>query len=194
MELPRSAGILFHPTSSYTQYEIGDLGPKAYQFIEFLKDSLQHFWQVLPIGPTGYADSPYQNISAFAGNPLLISPDGLIEMELISLEEVKQCQNEIKKNDDSTKNFKVNYQNAIELKEKIFKIAFKKFIQKHIQQKSELYNSFMKFCEEQAYWLDDFVLFYSLKVAHKLQSWISWPKNFALRHKNALKVWIAGHS
>ena len=92
MKLPRSAGILFHPTSFYTQYEIGDLGSNAFHFIEFLKDSSQHFWQVLPIGPTGYADSPYQNISAFAGNPLLISPDGLIQMELVTLEEVNQCQ------------------------------------------------------------------------------------------------------
>ena len=193
MELPRSAGILFHPTSSYTQYEIGDLGPKAYQFIEFLKESLQHFWQVLPIGPTGYADSPYQNISAFAGNPLLISPDGLIQMELITLEEVNRCQKEIKTDVESSRNFKVNYQKAIELKENIFKIAFKTFLKEHFQQKTELYDSFVKFCEEQAYWLDNFVLFYSLKVEHKLQSWITWPKNYALKHKNALNVWIAGH-
>ncbi|QEE14682.1 4-alpha-glucanotransferase [Promethearchaeum syntrophicum] len=194
MELPRSAGILLHPTSVYTRYGIGDLGPDTFQFIEFLKASSQHFMQVLPIGPTGYADSPYQTISAFAGNPLLISPDGLIQMELITLEEVDQCLKEIKIHDEPSKNLKVNYQNVIDLKEKILKIAFKTFLQKQFQQNSKLNDSFVKFCEEQAYWLDDFVLFYSLKVANNLQSWITWPKNFALRHKNALKVWIAGHS
>ena len=194
MELPRSAGILLHPTSIYTRYGIGDFGPNAFQFIEFLKDSSQHFWQVLPIGPTGYADSPYQNISAFAGNPLLISPDGLIQMDLITLEEVNQCQKGTKTDVEPSKILKVNYQRAIELKEAIFKIAFKTFQRKHFQQKSELYDSYNKFCEKQAYWLDDFVLFYSLKVGHNLQSWTTWPKNFSLRHKNALKVWSAGHA
>ncbi|MHA1721174.1 MAG: 4-alpha-glucanotransferase [Promethearchaeota archaeon] len=192
MKLPRSAGILLHPTSIYTRYGIGDLGPNAFNFIEFLKESSQHFWQMLPIGPTGFADSPYQNISAFAGNPLLISPDGLMEMKLISKEEINQCLEEIKSDLESSKILKVDYQRVIKLKEKIFKIAFNSFQKKHIQQKSELYHSFKEFCEDQAYWLDDFVLFYSLKLGHKLQSWITWPKNYALRHKNALKVWSAG--
>jgi len=193
MELPRSTGILLHPTSIYTDYGIGDFGPNSFRFIEFLKESGQHLWQVLPIGPTGFADSPYQSISAFAGNPLLISPDGLIEMGLITLEEVNKYHMEIKLDVESSKILKVNYQHASELKEKIFKIAFKTFQRKHIQQKSELNDSYYKFCENQAYWLDDFVLFYSLKVGHNLQSWITWPKDYALRHKNTLKVWIAGH-
>ena len=81
--LPRSAGILLHPTSLSTPYGIGDLGPKAYHFLGFLKSAGQGFWQILPIGPTGYADSPYQCLSAFAGNPLLISPDLLIQQGLV---------------------------------------------------------------------------------------------------------------
>jgi 4-alpha-glucanotransferase len=78
MRFPRSGGILVHPTSFPSHYGIGDLGPYAYQFIDFLERSKQTVWQILPLGPTGYADSPYQSFSAFAGNPMLISPDGLV--------------------------------------------------------------------------------------------------------------------
>ena len=75
MNIERSAGILLHPTSLASEYGIGDLGPKAYQSINFLKNAGQTLWQMFPLGPTGYGDSPYQCFSAFAGNPLLISPE-----------------------------------------------------------------------------------------------------------------------
>ena len=78
MRFPRTGGILLHPTSFPSPYGIGDLGDGAYQFIDFLTAAKQKIWQVLPLGPTGYADSPYQSFSAFAGNPLLISPDYLV--------------------------------------------------------------------------------------------------------------------
>src|SRR3982751_3807428 len=77
MRFQRSSGILLHPTSLPGRYGIGDLGPSAHRFADFLADSGQRLWQVLPLGPTGYGDSPYQLFSAFAGNPLLISPERL---------------------------------------------------------------------------------------------------------------------
>jgi 4-alpha-glucanotransferase len=79
MNFPRSSGILLHPTSLPSPYGIGDLGPQAYAFADFLHESGQRIWQVLPLGPTGYGDSPYQCFSAFAGNPMLISIDRLVE-------------------------------------------------------------------------------------------------------------------
>src|SRR5690606_26241676 len=78
LDFPRSAGVLLHPTSFPGRYGIGDLGEHAYRFLDFLAESKQSLWQILPLGPTGYGDSPYQSFSAFAGNPLLISPDRLV--------------------------------------------------------------------------------------------------------------------
>ena len=80
----RAAGILLHPTSLPGKYGVGDLGENAYKFVDFLKKSGQSLWQVFPLGPTGYGDSPYQCFSAFAGNPLLISPDLLKSKGLLS--------------------------------------------------------------------------------------------------------------
>ena len=78
MRFPRSSGILLHPTSLPGPFGIGDLGPEAYRWVDFLAESGQGLWQILPLGPTGYGDSPYQCFSAFAGNPLLISPEKLV--------------------------------------------------------------------------------------------------------------------
>lgn len=84
MPLPRSSGILLHPTSLPSPYGIGDLGTSAYHFIDFLEQSGQRFWQVLPLTPTGYGNSPYMSFSAIAGNPLLISPELLRQDGLIT--------------------------------------------------------------------------------------------------------------
>src|SRR6478735_12372716 len=84
MPFPRASGALLHPTSLPGQFGIGDLGPSAFEFIEFLASAGQRLWQMLPLGPTGYGDSPYQCFSAFAGNPLLISLERLIEDGLLT--------------------------------------------------------------------------------------------------------------
>ena len=88
MKIERSAGILLHPTSLPGNFGIGDLGPNAYHFIDFLVHSGQTLWQIFPLGPTGYGDSPYQCFSAFAGNPLLISPEFLIKDGLLNESEI----------------------------------------------------------------------------------------------------------
>ena len=86
---PRLSGILVHPTSFPSPYGIGDLGKGAYEFIDFLVQSGQHLWQVLPLGPTGFGDSPYQGFSSFAGQPLIISIDNLIELHLLTEEDLE---------------------------------------------------------------------------------------------------------
>src|SRR5437588_4319976 len=78
MKLPRASGILLHPTSLPGRYGIGDLGPEAHAFVDFLAETGQRWWQILPLGPTGYGNSPYQSHSSFAGNPFLISPEGQV--------------------------------------------------------------------------------------------------------------------
>jgi 4-alpha-glucanotransferase len=88
MKFERSAGVLLHPTSLPSRYGIGDLGESAYLFVDFLAAARQRLWQILPLGPTGYGDSPYQAFSAFAGNPLLISPDRLVEDGFLPAEAV----------------------------------------------------------------------------------------------------------
>ena len=89
MQFTRSAGVLLHPTSLPGRYGIGDLGDGAYEFVDFLVAAKQQLWQILPLGPTGYGDSPYQSFSAFAGNPLLISPDRLVAEGLLPAEAVE---------------------------------------------------------------------------------------------------------
>src|SRR5688572_6095238 len=84
MQFPRASGILLHPTSLPGEYGIGDLGPQAFKFVDFLAATKQTYWQILPLGPTGWGDSPYGSFSAFAGNTLLISPEKLVEDGLLS--------------------------------------------------------------------------------------------------------------
>jgi 4-alpha-glucanotransferase len=91
MIFPRGSGILFHPTSFPGRFGIGDLGDPAYSFVDFLESSGQSYWQILPLSPTGYADSPYQGLSAYAGNPMLISPERIVEAGHLSPKEFKMC-------------------------------------------------------------------------------------------------------
>jgi len=88
VKFPRSSGVLLHPTSLAGPYGIGDLGPEAYAFVDFLAASNQHIWQVLPLGPTGFGDSPYQGLSAFAGNTYLVSPDLLVEERFLDADDL----------------------------------------------------------------------------------------------------------
>lgn len=187
--LRRSAGILLHPTSLHTEFGIGDLGPSAYEFVDFLEKSGQSFWQVLPLGPTGYGDSPYQVLSTFAGNPNLISPDKLVDMKLLPIDYVKtiadRALTEPTKDTKDTRVLKINYSEVIERKSQILKTAFKTFKEvisegNNVMGK-DLQEKFNRFNANESSWLDEFVLFYSLKRKFNLQSWISWPEEYGLR-------------
>src|SRR4051812_22777402 len=116
MRFPRGSGILLHPTSLATNFPIGDLGPSAFEFVDRLKAACQTYWQILPLGPTGWGDSPYSAYSAFAGNTLLISPEKLVDIGLLTKDEIV-----------STSTERVDYGAAYEMKARLLASAFERF-------------------------------------------------------------------
>lgn len=174
MKFERSAGILLHPTSLPSKYGIGDLGKDAFYFIDFLAAAKQTIWQVFPLGPTGYGDSPYQCFSAFAGNPLLISPDLLAEEGLLS-------QHDLENIPHSDPN-KIDFGQVINYKKELLVKAFENY--KH---KNE--NGFNDFCEINKNWLDDFALFMAVKDYHNGILWTEWSEDIAFRKKGAVEAW-----
>ncbi|MEB3279420.1 MAG: 4-alpha-glucanotransferase [Lyngbya sp.] len=177
MPFPRSSGILLHPTSLPGRYGIGDIGPVAYQFVDFLRDSGQQLWQILPFGPTGFGNSPYLSYSAVAGNPLLISPDLLLEEELLTETDVANVPvfDTEKVDFDGVKAFKWN----------LFKIACKNFKETLTEEENE----FEEFCRNKSYWLDDYALFMAIKEAHDGESWHKWDEDIARRKPEAMQQW-----
>ena len=175
MSQKRSSGILLHPTSLSTTYGIGDLGPSSYRFIDFLERSGQTFWQMLPLGPTGYGDSPYQTLSAFAGNPMIISPELMIEDDLFDPKELKP------EEFDQTS---VAYEQVIPYKLKLLKKAYADF---KLLPEHPLKKPFFDFCKKEAAWLEDFVLFSALKSQQNKRPWTEWPKELRMRHPKVLE-------
>jgi len=177
MLIDRSAGILLHPTSLPGKFGIGDLGPNAHMFIDFLKESGQTLWQVFPLGPTGYGDSPYQCFSAFAGNPLLISPELLYKEGLQNKTDLE--------NTPSFDPHKIDFGSVINYKISLLQNAF------HTYKKRE--RKFSEdcgiFCESNSYWLDDYSLFMALKNYHKGIQWTQWDKSIAFRSGNSINEW-----
>jgi 4-alpha-glucanotransferase len=178
----RASGILLHPTSLPSRYGIGDLGASAYAFIDFLAESGQTWWQILPLGPTGYDHSPYtMNYSVFAGNPLLISLDELVQQGLLDEWSLKP------------KDFlpqptpeQVDYEGAIALKTQYLNWACGRFKYNHEHQHRN--SDFDQFCQTHAKWLDDYALFMALLEAHAGQAWNTWERAIARREPEALKA------
>lgn len=177
MQFQRSAGILLHPTSLPGKFPIGDLGSEAYKFLDFLKEAGQTLWQVFPLGPTGYGDSPYQCFSAFAGNPLLVSPEKLQEDGILSEDDLKNPPHFDPK--------KIDYGQAIDYKKGILRKAYNTFTNKA----NTLEKEFLEFCEEQIEWLDDFALFMACKDYHGGAVWSSWEKGLIHRDEKVLNEW-----
>lgn len=174
----RVSGILVHPTSFPSPYGIGDLGPGAYDFIDFLEESGQHLWQVLPLGPTGFGDSPYQGFSAFAGQPLIISPDKLKELKLLTeadLQDIPGWNPE-----------KVDYGPAIQYKTALLHKAWDAF--SHTQN-ILLLEEFEDFCKKEADWLDDYALFMACKDYHEGRCWLDWEKDILNPTEKSKKIW-----
>ena len=170
MSFERSSGVLLHITSLPGKYGIGDLGKEAYNFVELLSESKQKLWQILPTGPTGYGDSPYQTFSAFAGNPLFIDLDNLVEKKLLSPNDLV--------NDLQFNNRKVEYDKVREFKEDKLKIAFNNF------NLSE--TKFKNFKTREFWWLDDFALFTSLKEYFNGKAWNEWDEEIKLHQPKAV--------
>ncbi len=173
---PRLSGILLHPTSLPSSFGIGDFGPSAYKFADFLWNSGQSIWQMLPLGPTGYGDSPYQCFSAFAGNPLLISLEELQHEGLLSTGELANL--------PEMAADKVDYQKVSQYKLPLLKKVYRNFMNGASNNLSE---AFRQFKEERASWLEDYALFMALKEANDEVAWVHWPRDLALREPAALR-------
>ncbi len=176
MKFERRSGILLHPTSLASPFGIGDLGDTAFQFADFLASADQSYWQVLPLGPTGYGDSPYQTLSAFAGNPLLISPDRLVAMGHLSSDDLK--------NPPALPAQRVEFGPVIEYKTGLLNRAYANF---KAHAPAHQRQTFERFCHDQDHWLDDFALFMALKEKHSLRPWNEWEPALARRHPAALE-------
>lgn len=169
----RTCGILLHLTSLPSPYGIGNLGQAAYDFTDFLHAAGQSYWQVLPIGPTGYGDSPYQSFSTFAGNPYLIDPDQLIQAGLLTQSEIDT----IHWGSHPTQvDFALLHQQRLPL----LRRAFARF-----QQNSS--DAFSAFCQTEAAWLEDYALFMALKAHFNGDSWTKWPLDLQRRKPEALE-------
>jgi 4-alpha-glucanotransferase len=178
VKCPRSSGILLHPTSLPGRFGIGDLGCEAFHFADFLHAAKQRVWQVLPLGPTGYGDSPYQVFSAFAGNPLLISLESLVEDGLLSSQEWSDAA--------SFPEAQVDYGAVIHFKFPLLRKAFERF-QGHSDPSTR--DALLEFCQQHAVWLDDYALFMTVKDAYGGSAWNQWDPAIALRQPEALRHW-----
>ena len=170
----RASGMLLHVTSLPSPYGIGDVGPRAIAWIEQLCDAGQSWWQALPLGPTGYGNSPYQSQSSFAGNVLLISPDWLIEDGLLSASDCEA---------PSFSPSFVDYNAVIQFKYRLLEKAWTNCVRAG---SAELRVDFEQFCHEQAHWLEDYALFRALKIRYNGAYYLEWPTELVQRVPKAL--------
>jgi 4-alpha-glucanotransferase len=175
---PRCSGILLHVTSLPGSHGIGDLGESAYEFVQFLADSGQKIWQVLPLSPTGYGDSPYQCFSAFAGNPLLIDLTALMEQGLLSESDLKLA--------EGLSNDSVDYVAVSALKNQLLRKAAGNFLADPSQPDR---SDFSAFCQSNADWLEDYALFMACKEVYQGVAWTHWDQGIRRRETGVLEEW-----
>ena len=170
----RASGLLLHVTSLPSPYGIGDVGPTAVAWVDRLHETGQGWWQALPLGPTGYGDSPYQSLSSFAGNPLLISPDWLIEDGLVRAADCAGC---------SFSPTTVDFDAVKRFKFALLETAWKNF---STGARSDLRPDFEHFGNDHAHWLDDYALFRALTARYDGASYLEWPEELIRRTPAAL--------
>ncbi len=171
----RAAGVLMHITSLSSPYGIGTMGQVAFDFADFLKKGGQRYWQVLPLCPTGYGDSPYQSFSTFAGNPYLIDLDLLKKDKLLTQKEIDAV-------DWESEPSKINFEAMYYKRFKLLKKAVNRFLKKD----DPGYAKFLK--ADTSFWLEDYSLFMALKDAHGGRPWYEWEEGLRLRKKAALSA------
>jgi 4-alpha-glucanotransferase len=176
----RASGVLLHPTSLPQGVDIGDLGPGAIEFIDWLASARQRIWQVLPLGPTGYGNSPYQCFSAFAGNPLLVSLERLIEDGLLTEHEAHRP--------SGARAGEVDFPAVIEHRRALWPRVLDRFEKTAPPPERDRFD---RFCHDHASWLDDFALFMAVKDAQNQAAWTRWEPEIARRDPPALARWTA---
>src|SRR6266850_6146934 len=170
----RASGVLLHVTSLPSAYGIGDVGAAALAWIDHLREAGQSWWQVLPLGPTGYGDSPYQSLSSFAGNELLVSPDWLIEDELLR---ARDCEG-AKFSPDT-----VDFEAVAPFKHRLLETAWTNF---RAGARPDLRPAYARFCQDHALWLEDYALFRALKSRYGGAHYLDWPGEVSRRAPGAL--------
>jgi 4-alpha-glucanotransferase len=176
----RASGILLHPTSLPGPYGIGDLGHEAYRFVDFLQQTGQSLWQILPVAPTGHGASPYAAFSAFAGNPLLLSPDLLVAEGLLGADDLQDL--------PAFPTDMINYDAVTAWKMALLRRSYNRFKEGGSASDRDALASFER---ENADWLEDYALFMAVKAAHGGGSWHDWKKEIALRRPVGLRRWRA---
>ena len=171
-EFMRGAGILLSVTSLPSAYGIGTLGTEAYQFIDLLAELRQRYWQVLPLGPTSYGDSPYQSFSAFAGNPYLIDLDALVKDKLLTTKEVRSF-------DWGNETSGIDYGKLYENRFQVLELAFVRF-----QSESKEFHSF---CKKNEHWLEDYACYMAIKKSFANVAWLEWDEDIKNRDPEVLK-------
>lgn len=179
----RLSGIILHPTSLPGPDGIGDIGPEAYRWIDFLSKTDCNLWQMLPLGPTGYGDSPYQCFSAFAGNPMLISPALLLENGLISRQDLSDR--------PDFPNDKIIFEKVIYWKHLLLQRAINQFKK---STSNDMKNAFEEFQQKEKSWLDDYALFMSIKKFQEASAWSSWKLDFRQRKPDSIESFRKQHA
>jgi 4-alpha-glucanotransferase len=177
MQLTRRAGLLLHITSLPSRFGIGDFGPEARRFVRFMNQSGAEVWQVLPLVPAAAGNSPYSGLSAFAGNPLLISLEDLVSDRLLTENDLNSYPN---LNSD-----RVDYGSVIANKSRLLRTAFQQFE----RGRGEIQTEMNQFCLEHQDWLDDYALFVALADSFGTADWSRWPKELLQREATALERW-----
>jgi 4-alpha-glucanotransferase len=170
----RTSGILLHVTSLPSPYGIGDLGPSAFSWIDRLHDVGQVWWQALPVGPTGYGNSPYQSLSSFAGNTLLISPAYLLSEGLLAAKDVASLH---------FPSDVVDYDSVIPFKERLLEKVWAKF---EAGERRDLRPTYEEFCATQGSWIEDYALFRALKKQFGGSHYLAWPEDLVQRKPTAI--------
>ncbi len=173
--MKREAGILFPVFSLSSRFGIGCLSREAYEFVDFLESAGQRYWQILPIGPTGFGDSPYQPFSAFAGNPYFICLETLIEEGLLTSDEVNACEF----GDDLEH---VDYGKLYENRMPLLARAHERFL----EQKLDEDKAYSAYLDKESYWLEDYALFMAIKAEQGGKPWFEWDEPLKKRDKKAL--------
>ncbi|HEX8190000.1 MAG TPA: 4-alpha-glucanotransferase [Pyrinomonadaceae bacterium] len=179
MKLKRSSGILLHPTSLPGRFGVGDLGGEAYRFVDWLAAAGQTYWQIMPLGPTGYGDSPYSSFSAFAGNTNLVSPEKLVEAGLLEGPDIQDA--------PDLPAERVDYGKVIEYKRGLLEKAFRNFTRK-LREDESLRRDYEGFEGFASAWLDDWALFAALKDEYQGQPWNTWSPGLARREPTAVEA------